>query len=84
MRLSTDRRHTLSESAKKTMLEKGGKIVELDPAERTAWIKQLPNPTTAWITAAQARGEPGREVLEAYRNRLKSDGFTFLRDYLAE
>jgi TRAP-type transport system periplasmic protein len=72
------------ESAKKMMIEKGGKIVDFDPAERKAWIKQLPNPTTAWIKAAEARGEPARKVLEAYRDRLKSAGFTFLRDYLAE
>jgi TRAP-type C4-dicarboxylate transport system substrate-binding protein len=72
------------EAAKKTMLEKGGKIVEFDPAERKAWIKQLPNPTTAWAKAAEARGEPARKVLEAYRDRLKAQGFTFVRDYLAE
>jgi TRAP-type transport system periplasmic protein len=72
------------ESAKKTMLEKGGKIVEFDPDERKAWIKQLPNPTTAWMKAAEARGEPARKVLEAYRDHLKGASFSFLRDYLAE
>lgn len=72
------------ESAKKTMLDNGGKIVEFDPAERSAWIKALPNPTAAWAKAAEARGEPAKKVLEAYRDNLKASGFTFERDYLAE
>lgn len=72
------------ESSKKAMLENGGKVVELDPAEHSAWIKALPNPTTAWAAAAEARGEPGKKVLEAYRDDLKAKGFTFERDYLAE
>ncbi|MBN9036130.1 MAG: TRAP transporter substrate-binding protein DctP [Rhizobiales bacterium] len=72
------------ESSKKAMLENGGKIVELDPAEHSAWIKALPNPTKAWAAAAEARGEPGKKVLEAYRDDLKAKGFTFERDYLAE
>ena len=79
-----DEQNARYESAKKTMTEKGGKIVEFDPAERKAWIGQLPNPTTAWVKAAAARGEPARKVLEAYRDRLKAQGFTFVRDYLAE
>ncbi len=72
------------ESAKKTLQEGGGKMVEFDDAERKAWINNMPNPTTAWMAAAEARGEPARKVLEAYRDALKADGFTFVRDYLAE
>lgn len=72
------------ESAKQTLLDGGGKMVEFDRAEREAWIKNLPNPTTAWAAAAEARGEPARQVLEAYRDNLKAGGFTFVRDYLAE
>ena len=72
------------DSAKKALVENGGTIVEFDATEREAWIKQLPNPTTAWIAAADARGEAGRAVLEAYRDHLKEGGFTYVRDYLAE
>ena len=79
-----DEQEARYDAAKKTLVEAGGKLVEFDPAERTAWIKTLPNPTAAWIKAAEARGEPARKVLEAYRDRLKTEGFTFERDYLAE
>lgn len=79
-----DEQETRYEAAKKTLTENGGKLVEFDPAERSAWIKSLPNPTTAWAAAADARGEPGKKVLEAYRDNLKATGFTFERDYLSE
>ena len=64
--------------------KRDARIVEFDPAERSTWIKSLPNPTTAWTKAADARGEPGKKVLEAYRDKLKAAGFSFERDYLAE
>lgn len=79
-----DEQEARYDSAKKTMLENGGTIVEFDKANHEKWIENLPNPTTAWIAAADARGEPGRKVLEAYRDNLKKSGFTFVRDYLAE
>lgn len=79
-----DEQEARYDTARKTMLDNGGKIVEFDPAERETWIRKLPNPTTAWIAAADARGEPGRKVLEAYQANLKAGGFTFIRDYLAE
>ena len=79
-----DEQEARYEAAKKTLIDAGGKIVEFDPAERSTWIKSLPNPTTAWTKAANARGEPGKKVLEAYRDKLKAAGFTFERDYLAE
>ena len=66
------------------VVDAGGKIVEFDAAERSAWIKGLPNPSAAWMKASEARGEPARMVLEAYRDNLKAAGFTYERDYLAE
>ena len=79
-----DEQEARYESAKAAMLEGGGKMVEFDRADRETWIENLPNPTTAWIGAAEARGEPARQVLEAYRDNLKASGFTFVRDYLAD
>lgn len=72
------------EAMKKTMLDNGVTIVEMDAAEREAWAKAMPNPTKGWADASEARGEPARKVLEAYQNNLKAAGFTFARDYLSE
>lgn len=79
-----DEQEARYESARKALTDNGGTIVAFDPAERSTWIKGLPNPSKAWADAAEARGEPGRKVLEAYRDALKATGFTFERDYLAE
>ncbi|MBO6538679.1 MAG: hypothetical protein JJ969_04695 [Rhizobiaceae bacterium] len=79
-----DEQEARYDSAKQTLLDGGGKMVEFDRTERETWINNLPNPTTAWIAAAEARSEPAREVLNAYQDNLKADGFTFIRDYLAE
>ncbi|MBO6716586.1 MAG: hypothetical protein JJ913_01380 [Rhizobiaceae bacterium] len=79
-----DEQEARYESAKAALLEGGGKLVEFDRTERETWINNLPNPSSAWIAAAEARGEPARQVLEAYRDNLAAGGFTFVRDYLAE
>lgn len=72
------------EAAEKTMLENGGEVIQMDPAERQAWIDEMSNPLTAWRAAAIARGEPVDEMLAIYRDTLAENGFTFPRDYLAE
>ncbi len=72
------------EAARKSLADNGGTIVEFDKAERSKWIAALPNPSSAWAAAAEARGEPGKALLEAYRDNLAATGFTFERDYLAE
>lgn len=73
------------DAAVKKFKDNGGVINEMDPAERTKWINELPNPTTDWIKAADARGEPAADVLKTYAAALKDDaGFTFERDYLAK
>ena len=72
------------DAARTTLTDNGGEIVEMEPAERQAWIDEMSNPVTAWRDAAAARGEPVDDVLAAYRDNLAAAGFTFPRDYLAE
>ncbi|MCB1388066.1 MAG: TRAP transporter substrate-binding protein DctP [Rhodobacteraceae bacterium] len=62
----------------------GGHFVAMDAAERQHWIDAMANPTTAFIAAGEARGEPARQALELYRAYLADHGFAFDRDYLAE
>jgi TRAP-type C4-dicarboxylate transport system substrate-binding protein len=71
-------------AAREAYVAGGGEYVDMDPAERSTWINAMANPTEAFIAAAEARGEPGRAVLETYRDILSAGGFTFPRDYLAE
>jgi TRAP-type C4-dicarboxylate transport system substrate-binding protein len=76
--------HARYEAAKKTLTDKGGQIVVMDPAERSAWIGEMANPAAACKKAAEARGEPADAVLSAYRDTLSKSGFTFTRDYLGQ
>ncbi|GGB29026.1 C4-dicarboxylate TRAP transporter substrate-binding protein [Allosediminivita pacifica] len=72
------------EAAEQTMLENGGEVVTMEPAERQAWIDEVANPLTAWRESALARGEPVDQMLTIYRDTLAEEGFTFPRDYLAD
>ena len=72
------------EAARQALLDNDGTIIEMDREARAGWIAALPNPTTAWAQAAEARGEPAGAVLEAYRDYLAEQGFDFVRDYLSE
>jgi TRAP-type C4-dicarboxylate transport system substrate-binding protein len=72
------------DSATQAMIDGGGEIVTFDAAEREAWIMEMNNPVMAWREAALARGEPVDDFLRAYQDDLAANGFTFVRDYLAD
>lgn len=62
----------------------GGTIVELDPVERAAWAKAMPNIAVEWATGLDKNGEPGSEMLRAYIGKLVKAGYTPLRDWTSE
>lgn len=72
------------DAARATHEENGGSFVDMNSDDRALWIATMTNPTTSFIAAAAARGEPGRATLEAYQAYLAERGFTFERDYLVE
>lgn len=65
-------------------VEAGGKIVEMDPAERAAWVAAIPNIAGEWATTLNDAGQPGSEMLQAYMGKLTDAGFTPVRDWAAE
>ena len=62
----------------------GGKIVDIDPAERAAWANAMPNIAVEWAQALDAKGQPGTAMLKAYLGKLKASGYTPLRDWAAD
>lgn len=72
------------DTARDTLLESDGVIVDVNAEDRAKWIAELPNPTSAWRAAAEARGEPAIELLHAYVEALSETGFSFQRNYLAD
>lgn len=72
------------EGSTSAMLANGGEVVEFDAGEKAAWIASMANPSSAWMAAARARGEPVDEIMAAYVAYLADAGFTFARNYIAE
>lgn len=70
--------------AEAALAKAGGTTTTLDPADRSTWIGQMPNPTKDWLASSQARGESSVQFITAYRDYLAANGFDFERDYLAE
>ena len=61
----------------------GGSIVEMDPAEREAWAKAIPDIAAEWAKGLDDKGEPGTEMLAAYLAKLKVAGYEGVRDWSA-
>ena len=61
----------------------GGTIVEMDPAEREAWAKAIPDIAAEWAKGLDDKGEPGTEMLVAYLAKLKDAGYEGVRDWSA-
>ncbi|MDE0520811.1 MAG: C4-dicarboxylate TRAP transporter substrate-binding protein [Boseongicola sp.] len=61
----------------------GGSIVEMDPAEREAWAKAIPDIAAEWAKGLDDKGEPGTEMLAAYLAKLKAAGHEGVRDWSA-
>lgn len=59
----------------------GGTIVEMDPAEREAWVKAIPDIAAEWANGLDDRGEPGTEMLAAYLAKLRAAGYEGVRDW---
>ena len=51
------------------------------PAERAKLAKLIPNPTTEWLKLTAEKNLPGKEVLKAYMDYIRSTGFKFARDF---
>lgn len=62
----------------------GGTVVEMNPAEREAWAKAMPNIAREWAADLDAKGEPGTAMLNAYLSKLSDAGYSGVRDWAAE
>lgn len=63
-------------------LEAGGsKIHVLSDAERERWIGGLPDIGGEWVKAAEAKGQPARQVMQAYMAELRKAGEKPGRDW---
>lgn len=61
----------------------GGTIVDLDPAERAAWVAAIPDIAAEWAAGLDGKGEAGSAMLRAYMGKLTDAGFVPARDWTA-
>ena len=73
-----------AQASRDAYVEAGGTIVEMDPAERTAWATAMPNIAAEWAAGLNDAGQPGTDMLNAYMGKLKAAGFEPVRDWAAE
>lgn len=62
-------------------LANGGKMVTIEPSDREAWARSLPNLAAEWADALEKQGLPGRQVLKSYVGSMKAARQTVLRDW---
>ena len=70
-----------AEESRQAYVAGGGTIVEIDPAERAAWAKAIPDIAGEWAANLDTKGEPGSEMLNAYLAKLKEAGYEGARDW---
>jgi len=70
--------------AKKSMetMEQGGaKVIYLSDAERKRWADKLPNVPMEWAESMEAKGLPGKAMLQGYLDGLRARGVKLVRDW---
>ena len=61
--------------------EQGGTIIEFSQEERERWAAALPNIAQEWAAAADAAGQPGTEVLNAYMEIMRENDQPIMRQW---
>ncbi len=72
-----------AEASRKAYIGAGGKIVEVDAAERQAWANAIPDIAAEWAANLDGKGEPGTKMIQSYLGKLKAAGYEGLRDWSA-
>ena len=61
----------LGAQARDTVLENGGTVVQIDPAEREEWAMTLPNLAQEWAASLEERGVPAGDILSDYMQAMR-------------
>lgn len=73
-----------ADASREAYIADGGTVVEMDPADRTAWANGMPNIAAEWAASLNDVGQPGTQMLESYMAKLRDAGFEPVRDWAAE
>ena len=70
-----------SKTAYETFKKRGGKIIEMDPAERVRWAKTMPNVAKDWANDWEKKGVPAKSVLKAYMDIMREEKQPIIRQW---
>lgn len=70
-----------SKTAYETFKKRGGKIIEMDPAERVRWAKTMPNVAKDWANDWEKKGVPAKAVLKAYMDIMREEKQPIIRQW---
>lgn len=73
-----------AQASRDAFVAAGGTIVDASADDRAAWAASMPNIAAELVETLEGKGEPGREILDAYLAKLEAAGYTGLRDWTAE
>jgi len=71
-------------SSREAYVAAGGTVVDVADEDRAAWAAAMPNIAAEWAKGLDEKGEPGSAMLKEYMGKLKSQGFTPIRDWASE
>jgi TRAP-type C4-dicarboxylate transport system substrate-binding protein len=63
------------------MQKAGAKVIYLSDAERARWASKLPNVPMDWVKSMEAKGLPGKAMLQGYLDGLRARGVKLARDW---
>ena len=70
-----------AKKAMETMEQGGAKVIYLSDAERKRWADKLPNVPMEWAESMEAKGLPGKAMLQGYLDGLRARGVKLVRDW---
>ena len=59
----------------------GGTVITLTPEQRREWAQSVPDLAGDWVANLEARGLPGRRLLEDYMDVMRANNQPIMRHW---
>ena len=67
--------------AEQKMVEEGATQTRMSSEQRERWATAMPDLAADWVARAEARGLPGQDILDAWKEKQRSNGVTLVRSW---
>ncbi|MGX9416776.1 C4-dicarboxylate TRAP transporter substrate-binding protein [Vibrio sp. WJH972] len=73
-----------AQESREAYVASGGTIITMTSEAQRAWAESMPNLAKELADTLEKSGEPGTEIIQAYINKLTTQGATPIRDWATE